>query len=288
LAEDQTFAFQVIIFNDDCFGNGSFATLTLSNFAIGHQSMLPFLRQPFTSQNARSRDDFSCWLTGEEGRKLLDVEQRELADLLRGLVGCRALQIGPSVETNLLKECRLPYQWQLSSTEMQGASLLGRPSCLPLANHCVDLVLLHHSLDFDDEPYRILSESTRILNPGGTLLVVGFNPVSLLGIQRILHRRGVPPWSGRFLRAGRVSDWAGVCGCESLGYVSGYYSHRERGVLTWLGHRFWRRLGGFYILMARKQAVPVQPVTVRRKLLADLPPNVISVPAAHWQQGKPT
>lgn len=246
--------------------------------------MLPFLRQPFARQLSSSRAAFADWLTSAAGELLLAAEQRELDALLPRLVGCRALQLGLRADTNLLTTCQLPFQWQLSSLLSDQAHLLVQPAALPLANHCVDLVLLHHSLDFDDDPYRILAEAGRVLNPGGTLLVVGFNPISLLGVKRLFHGAAQPPWSGRFLRAGRVSDWVGVCNLELQGYVSGFYGRREHGLAQWLGHHLWQRLGGFYVLVARKQAIPMQPILARRRRLAELPPNVISVPAARWQR----
>lgn len=246
--------------------------------------MLPFLRQPFARQLPSSRAAFADWLGSAEGTALLTAETRALDELLPRLVGCRALQIGLRADCNLLASCQLPFQWQLSSLSKQQASLLLQPAALPLANSCVDLVLLHHCLDFDDEPYRILAEAGRVLNPGGTLLVVGFNPFSLLGLKRLLQRRDNPPWSGRFLRAGRVSDWVGVSGLEMQGYVSGFYGRREHGLAQWLGHHLWQRLGGFYVLVARKQAIPMQPLLARRRLLGELPANVITVPAARWQR----
>jgi SAM-dependent methyltransferase len=244
--------------------------------------MLPFLRLPFARQPSASRAAFADWLGGDEGKALLAAEQRALDDLLPRLVGCRALQLGLRADTDLLASCQLPFQWRLSSLVHDAAHLLMQPASLPLASSCVDLVLLHHSLDFDDDPYRILNEAGRVLNPGGTLLVVGFNPLSLLGLKRFFHDRASPPWSGRFLRAGRVSDWVGVCGLELQGYVSGFYG--QRGLAQWLGHHLWQRLGGFYVLVARKQAVPMQPLLARLRLLGELPPNVITVPAARWQQ----
>lgn len=246
--------------------------------------MLPFLRHPFSRRPGVGRTAFAEWLRAEEGQVLLDAEQQELNELLPSLTGCRALQISVGVERDLLAASQLPFKWRFSSVFETRADMQVSSANLPLPNQCVDLVLLHHCLDFDDDPYRILSEATRLLNPGGTLLVVGFNPISLFGLKRLLLSRENPPWSGRFLRAGRVSDWVGVCGCELLGYASGFYGHHSGSTLEWIGQKLWRRFGGFYVLVARKQAIPLQPLLLRRRLLADIPANVIAVPAARWQR----
>ncbi len=238
--------------------------------------MLAFLRQPFNTQPKHVRADFAHWLQKRAGQALLANEKQVLDEFLSSLVGCRALQIDVGANVDLLDKCGMAYRWSLTGEVNGQTDLLMEPASLPIANHCVDLVLLHHTLDFDNHPYRILNEATRVLNPGGTLLVVGFNPVSLLGLQRLFHTHKMPPWSGRFLRIGRVSDWIGVCGCQMQGYVTGSLHSTTL--------KLQQRLGGFYVLQARKQAVPLHPIMSKRRLLSDIPPNVITVPAARWQR----
>lgn len=246
--------------------------------------MLPFLRQPFPNRSVSERQAFADWLASPKGVALLEAEQQQMRGLLPSLVGCRALQIGVGGDVDLLASCHLPYHWYLTSTLDAHADVHIYPANLPLASKSVDLVLLHHCLDFDDAPYRILSEAVRLLNPGGSLLVVGFNPYSLLGIQHLLAASSHPLHGARFLRAGRVCDWAGVGGCEVQGYVAGFTAGYERRYLALLRRGLWRRFGGFYVLMARKQAIPLHPLLARRYRLRDLPPNVITVPAARWQR----
>lgn len=249
--------------------------------------MLPFLLRPFVPKTPEQRQAFADWLKTGEGRQLLDNQKTALGELLPGIIGCRAIQVGISTQHNLLERCNLPFHWRLSSTVSSATDIVMSPADLPIANKCVDLVVLHHCLDFDDEPYRVLNEATRVLNPGGTLIVVGFNPFSLLGIKRLLSQRNQPPLSGRFLRIGRVSDWAGVCGCQTLGYVSGYHKQADESLGARINQYVWKRLGSFYVLMARKQAIPLHPLkSVAQNLLSELPANVITVPAARWQDNK--
>lgn len=249
--------------------------------------MLPFLLRPFAPKTPEQRQGFAHWLKTSDGKHLLANQKEALAELLPSITGCRAIQIGVGTHVNLLERCNLPFSWRFSSTQSSATDVIMAPAALPIASQCIDLVVLHHNLDFDDDPYRILNEVTRVLNPGGTLIIVGFNPFSLLGLQRLISHRAHPPLSGRFLRIGRVSDWAGVCGCQTLGYASGYHKPLDSGLGARLNQFMWKRMGSFYVLMTRKQAVPLHPLkTAAQNLLSDMPTNVVAVPAARWQNTK--
>src|SRR5690606_30958247 len=79
---------------------------------------------------------------------------------------------------------------------------------LPLATDSVDAVLLHHALDFTPDSHRLLREASRVLRPGGRMVVVGFNPVSLWGLGSLLRwRPQMPPWNARFISRRRITDW---------------------------------------------------------------------------------
>lgn len=246
--------------------------------------MLSFLRPPFTPKLVIERQQFTTWLASPEGHALLAAEKRALESITPSLAGNRAVQIGLTANANLLHDCKHPWRWRLSTLANSAADLAVDAAHLPLASRSVNLLVLHHCLDFDNQPYRIVAEATRVLAVGGTLLIVGFNPLGLMGFQRFLRSRRNPPWSARFLRAGRVGDWAGVCGCRPLGYVTGGYSQRDSRLDSWLEALLWKRFGGFYVLIVSRQAYPLKPLLSRRHLLVDLPTNVITVPAARWQQ----
>jgi SAM-dependent methyltransferase len=59
------------------------------------------------------------------------------------------------------------------------ASALIEPSELPLADASIDRVVIIHALESSDAPYEFLSEVSRILAPGGRLLLVVPNRAGL-------------------------------------------------------------------------------------------------------------
>lgn len=245
-------------------------------------------RAPFRRQPPETGTAFTQWLQTPLGATLLAEEQRVLAEALPRLPGLRALQCCVGAPEPLLEASVAALRWTLGGAA--GVDILARPSRLPLARECLDLVLMHHTLDFEDDPHLALGQAARALRPGGSLVVVGFQPLGLWGLARLLrlNSREVP-WIGRFIRPHRISDWLHVLACEVEGFEGGLYGlplaggARKPRWLEALGSRFWPQHGAFYVLVARKRAMMVRPLRPRFSL-PQAAPNVVPVSMARWQQ----
>ncbi len=247
------------------------------------------LRSPFRRHPPEVHRAFADWLETELGQALLARERALLAEVLPSLPGTRAVQLAVGRPAALLDSCRMPLCWSLGLSD---GDVRASPEALPLAKRSVDLMVLHHSLDFADRPHQVLREAVQSLEPGGHLVVVGFNPVGLWGLVRLFragNRR--PPWVGRFLRPHRVSDWLHVLACRAEGLESGFHNlplHDDRarrrfGWLEWLGSRLWSQHGAFYVLVARRQAVNMRPLYEEAEVPERLP-NVVPVSMARWRR----
>ena len=233
----------------------------------------PFLRQPPNTGKA-----FSRWLRSPAGNYLLDAERVVLDELLPRMTGYRALQCSVGEPVPLLGPSRLRNHYVLSQQPCEGAQLAGRTDALPVAKGSLDLVLLHHSLDFDDNPHQVLRDAARALVPGGCLVARWFYLASRQA-----------PWLARFLSPRRVGDWLNVLACEPEGYESGHYlpfggdaMQRRMGWLERLGARLWSQRGAFYVMVARKRAAQIRPVDSR--LAREGGSQIIPVPAAQWRR----
>ena len=131
------------------------------------------------------------------------------------------------------------------------------PAELPLATGSTDGIVLHHVLESVADPRAVLRESTRVLRPGGRLLVAGFNPFSFWALARL--RRGQP--EVKPVSALRLYDWIAVLGFERTGPTV-YANYRGALPFSFGGAR-WRRastwvnrlqppVGGVYLIVATK------------------------------------
>ena len=167
-----------------------------------------------------------------------------------------------SPEALLIQLC--PGKRNLSYGVNPGFSpLLADLDAIPLNDNSVDFVILHHALEFSPNPHQVLREITRILSPGGNLVIVGFNPWSLIGLRRATSylTGATAPWAHHSLSVSRLIDWMHLMSCEPGGVARGFYG---LPVQYRRGMKFIARLdsllsqsvlpgGGFYMLHASKR-----------------------------------
>ena len=214
------------------------------------------------------------WLETDLGRHVLRLEQEMIATLLPGLFGYHLMQLGISRQVQLYEGSMIRHKFALARLPGVGtASALAEPEQLPIETDSVDVVLLHHVLEFSEQPHQLLREAARVVAPNGHLLIAGFNPWSLLGLRSLLWRRfGHEIWSGHLLSTRRVSDWL-----ELLDFAVDAVQQRFHGLPTnhaatlqrlgavdsW-GARWALPGGGLYLVHARKQVSRLTPVRPQR------------------------
>ena len=128
---------------------------------------------------------------------------------------------------------------------------------------------------------QVLREVERVLVPEGRVILTGFNPWSLWGGARLLHRRQGMPWCGHFLNLPRLKDWLALLGLEPSGGRVVCYApplQRQRWLerfelLELAGNRWWPVGGGVYCLEAVKRMRGVRLITpgwkVKKRLVGD-------------------
>lgn len=91
---------------------------------------------------------------------------------------------------------------------------------LPIKTESMDLVILPHMLEFDAHRFQTMREVNRVLKPGGELIILNFNPLSLsVRFQFLWDRKLAESWRAHFLSRSRLSDWLKLMNYEVLASV---------------------------------------------------------------------
>lgn len=153
--------------------------------------------------------------------------------------------------------------------DSNSACLIAELDDLPLLEHSVDVCLLSHVLEFSLDPHHVIREANRVIIPNGYLIVTGFNPFSLAGLNRLIpYRKNQTPWNEHFFSPMRVKDWLHLMGFEII--------HDERCLHSSLMGKIsdnsvanhWRKfasnyltsLGSVYVIIAKKRVLPLTPI----------------------------
>lgn len=209
------------------------------------------------------------WFSTEPGRRLLTREISLIRRHVRRFHGECLLWMGPAPQTtSATARCMVKNRFYLSgdpSGNPSGNPSAGRgnelpsavavPEALPFPANSMDGVVIHHALEYAQDPRAAIREITRVLRPGGRLLICAFNPLSLWALRR--------PRGMTLVTAYRLSDWLAVLGFdreEQVKYMNyrgclklGLDGARWRMIGDWLAERR-VPLGGVYLVLAAKNS----------------------------------
>lgn len=226
------------------------------------------------------------WFQSPQGAEVFQYEHERVAAIISRLFGYHILQIGCHEEYSLIDESPVGHKIMFAPSWRPGAQqAVADNEELPLASDSIDVVVLHHALDFTEDSHRLLREATRVLRPGGHMLIVGFNPLSYWGLWRMFKRRINIPWRGRFISRGRLTDWLQLLDLQtdSVHYGLHFPPLRYQRLLRHsarfenLGRRLSSPLGGAYFILCVKQVAPLTPIVPRWQAL---PTRATVIPAA--------
>ena len=203
------------------------------------------------------------WYGRENGRYLIASLRRSLQPILDLSFGYHILQMGAAPSCELFGDSPINHQIYTADQPGGGVNLISNADELPLECDSIDTLIAHHSLEFGPNPHRVLREIQRVLAPQGQLLIVGFNPYSLLGVGAYLRGKTRNPlWRAQHpVGRRRLTDWLHLLGCEvqSCNYLycvppvgSGTFRSYLSKADAWSSqHKL--PIGGLYVLHAVKQ-----------------------------------
>jgi len=214
------------------------------------------------------------WYQADLGRAVLTIEQRLLSRALTDCFGYHLLQLSIDNQLDLYRDCRVQRCYKAGPAPLAGAANFVQCNYheLPFESDSLDVVIVHHVLEFAANPHALLRELQRVIVPHGRVLLVGFNPWSLFGARMVFgHWRRNSIWHNHLLSAARVDDWLQLLGFETDQVDFGFHALPIDGARLCraaaggkMDNQWSRRLpgGGIYLITALKQVstfIPLKP-----------------------------
>jgi ubiquinone/menaquinone biosynthesis C-methylase UbiE len=245
-----------------------------------------------------SQEDIAEWFSTEIGQRLLNQEQKSIDALLSEMFGYHLMSMSVLAEQPSLDASPTSHQFLVSpfspidlvtpsAGTLDAADVSTSQKCvkgikrrtsivranfedLPIEPQSIDVALLHHVLDFSSNPHQLLREVARALMPNGHIVLVGFNPWSLLGLRRVVScvMSSSHFYRQHHLQVSRLNDWCKVLGLELVYNSKGAYgfpldrhiSPTIENITETLGKNIYPYFGGFYILVLRKNVTPMRMI----------------------------
>lgn len=138
-------------------------------------------------------------------------------------VSCKQqqLQIGGLGWESEFIDCSLYRNYLIldgkSMGDAQALKVNAKAYNLPVQTESMDLVIIPHMLEFDALRFRTMREVHRVLKPGGELVILNFNPLSLyVRFQFLWDKKLGESWRAHFISRARVLDWLKLLNFELL------------------------------------------------------------------------
>ncbi|WAR44217.1 class I SAM-dependent methyltransferase [Methylomonas rapida] len=142
---------------------------------------------------------------------------------------------------------------------------------LPIQTESMDLVIIPHMLEFDAHRFRTMREVHRVLKPGGELVILSFNPLSLyVRFQFLWDKQKGDSWLAHFMSRARVSDWLKLLnfellttaefGLDTFTITQGQFASPRRGLFS--------MAYGLKAVKRQYSLIPLTPVTQTKTKLA--------------------
>jgi SAM-dependent methyltransferase len=217
---------------------------------------------------ARDSQFVQDWLETPLGAALLQQETRVVEEALDGIFGEECLQLGIWGENRTFTRFT-----RTQHCAVIGESAFGEPCAigdfhrLPVDSDSIDAVLLPHTLDYSDRPHEILREVDRVLRADGQIVILGFKPLGLWGLRRLIPGAGMPPGADHLISERRLRDWLKLLDMRIRNEQRYFFRwplprRKVSPARKWerRGRALWPELAACYMLTAQKRVSTLTPV----------------------------
>lgn len=241
--------------------------------------------------NMSTKEQNYCdWSKTTFGNSLLGTEQIEINNILPNFLGNYLIKIGGPKQSIFLQTSPIRQKIYLINNKAKDSnsniqnydnnfSTTNIIQCdytsLPLLCESIDVAVIHHALEFAQNPRAILEETAQALTPQGHLIIIGFNPRSLLGLQHYFTKKNNSSSStsanfkqARFISAKYITEWLTQLNFAITKHITCYfrpYSQHSTILhslqpLEKIGKLLNIKCGACYIFVAEKKVLGVTPI----------------------------
>ncbi len=236
---------------------------TLADRLLGRKAAHPFTEMI---------PDIEQWFHSRQGEEILQDQQKFIDEQLSTLFGYHLMQISACRDVCLYENSKIQHKFSINPLAGEKIAGVADEEQLPIENESIDVALIHHAMEYTQQPHQLLKELSRVVVPSGYLLVVGFNPRSLIGLWSLISlfkHKGI--WQHNLLGIRRLADWLTLMDFSVQSVQYGYYKSPANtrilpkffNKIAAAFHRLQLPCGGYYIVLAKKEVMPLTPVKQR-------------------------
>lgn len=212
------------------------------------------------------------------GRTLYERETLELSKQLSDCFGYFLVQLGGVQNLSCLESSPIAYHFRCTEEPnfSTHAHFHGDFDGLPLLPKSIDMIFMPHTLEISQSPDAVIQEASTALIPEGLMIIIGFNPLSLFGLAKLIKGDILKkhPLNIKLIRIGRLRRWLEEANCDIDELRTFYFMPPEeepkegkmKEIFEILGKSAWSSSGGCYIVVARKRIANFTPVKERWRL----------------------
>ncbi len=160
---------------------------------------------------------------------------------------------------------------------------------LPVQTESVDMVILPHLLEFDAQRFQTMREVNRVLKPGGELIILNFNPLSLsVRFQFLWDWKLADSWRAHFITRARILDWLKLMNYEVLATVEfGADTFKiTYGVFKFSTSSMFAMAYGVKAVKRQYSLIPLTPIRQGKKNIVRVDAVLESIPHKEEQYGR--
>jgi hypothetical protein len=225
-----------------------------------------------TSHLAQQLTQLNAWYKTGLGRHILATERSYLERVLPKIFGYHLVQVGGPVDFSMTSSSPIAHQVHtgpLPTHQRSQQHVFSDEGDLPFLPNSVDLFVVPHFLECIHRPEHCIADICEALVMGGHVVVLGWNPYSLLALSYQARWVSSLPQGMHWPSSGALKQWFRRMNCVVQSEVSYFFgpplkrrAHlRHSHMIDTIGQFLCPQLGGGYCIVFKKEAQVPQRVT---------------------------